>query len=135
MQSFISREQDYALRITTRLAELEDGKHISVTDLSEELSISRNFAARIVHTLKNMSIVNTIQGKFGGVMLAKEASDISLFEVLSKIGFKMRFNDCICDPESCDRVKECKYHRFFREQEKIFFDTLKNKTINEFISQ
>lgn len=132
MQSFISREQDYALRISARLASLNEGELISIKDLSNKLYITKGFAARIVHTLIQKGIINSKQGSKGGVYLAKDASEISLLNVMTAMGFKLRFNVCLHEGINCELNSICKFHGFFRDEENKFYDSLKNRKLSEF---
>lgn len=133
MQSYISREQDYALRITASLASLDEDEFLPVSKLSNDLFISKNFAARIVHKLKNNGIIKSIQGKYGGVSLAKAPSDISVYDVLAAIGFRTQFNKCLSDGFVCELEMLCRYHAFFANEETQLYNRLKEKTIDQFL--
>ncbi len=135
MQTYITREQDYALRITSALAKLESTEQISISKLSEQLYISKNFAARIVHKLTKNGILATTQGKYGGVSLKKKASMLSVYEVLDTIGFKTRFNQCLDDRFHCELSNKCLFHSFFDDEEKKFHERMKQKKISEFVIQ
>ncbi len=132
MNTLISREQDYALRIVAYLAGLKSGETLSVKELSKKLAISKSFAARIVHKLKNSGILGTVQGKFGGVFLKANPEELSLLDVLKIVGFNSRLNACLYDDYICPFEDICKFHTFFIKLEKQILDTLSKKKINEF---
>ena len=132
MQSYISREQDYALRITSMLAGLKKDETIPVSQLSKKLCISKSFASRIVHKLKKSAIVGTTQGLYGGVYINRNPKEISVFEVLDKIGFKTKFNQCLDGKYECELQSLCKFHTFFAIHEKKLLEELKNHSISEF---
>ncbi len=132
MNTLISREQDYALRIVAFLAGRETKEPISVKELSKSLMISRSFTARIVHKLKKSNILGTVQGKFGGVFLNANPSKLSLLDVLKTAGFNSRLNACLYDSYTCPFENRCKFHFFFLDIEKQLLDTLKNRYISEF---
>ena len=127
MNSYISREQDYALRIAARLGSLKNDDLMSVKELSQNLFISKSFAARIVHKLIQKGIALSKQGHQGGIYLRKPAAEISLFQIIDAIGFKVRFNQCLHNEIDCRLLNICKFHSFFSEQETKFFDELKKK--------
>lgn len=133
MKSLISREQDYALRITTFLAGLQEGEVLSLKEITNKLFISRNFVGRIISKLKEAGIVDTKQGKTGGIFLAKPATDISIFDVVSAAGFKVRFNLCLGEDFSCELISFCKFHSLFNEQEQLFYNNLKKLNIKDFL--
>lgn len=132
MNSFISREQDYALRITARLAELKKGEQLSVRELSTDMFISKIFAARIVHKLKNAGILGTTQGKTGGVYLAANIKKLSAFDVLNVIGFKIKYNNCLYQQFKCELKGSCRFHGFFHQQEEQLTSQLKKMKIADF---
>ncbi len=132
MNTFISREQDYALRITARLAELKKGEQLSIRELSVNMFISKIFAARIVHKLKLAGILATTQGKTGGVSLNIPAKKLTAFEVLEVIGFKVKYNNCLYKDFKCELIGSCRFHHFFRAQENQLLKNLKKMKIADF---
>jgi Rrf2 family nitric oxide-sensitive transcriptional repressor len=132
MHTFISREQDYALRITARLAELKKGEQLSVRELSDDMFISKIFAARIVHKLKLAGILGTNQGKTGGVYLNSNPNKLSAYAVLNTIGFKVKYNNCLAKNFNCELTGKCRFHGFFRKQESLFLEQLKKMMISDF---
>ncbi len=135
MQTYISREQDYALRITALLAGLPGGKFLPVSKIASVLNISKSFASRIVHKLKKADYINAYQGKYGGVYLAKPAGLISVYDILNCIGFKMKFNQCLCDGFNCTIMPLCKFHSVFAAQETRLHDTFSKMTLADFAIQ
>ncbi len=133
IHSFISREQDYALRITAFLASLDKGEIINVNKLSKKLYLSKSFSARIIHKLKNANITGSVQGKYGGVFLKVNPEDISIWDILNIIGFKVRLNDCMDEHFICELEFGCRFHLFFVEQEKILMDKLKSQKISDYL--
>jgi Rrf2 family transcriptional regulator, nitric oxide-sensitive transcriptional repressor len=132
MHTFISREQDYALRIAARLAELKKGEQLSVRELSEDMFISKIFAARIVHKMKLAGILGTNQGKAGGVFLNANPKKLSAYEVLNTIGFKVKYNNCLAKNFNCELQGSCRFHGFFHKQEEMLAEQLKKMRISDF---
>jgi Rrf2 family protein len=132
MQTYISREQDYALRMTAYLAGLEKTEQVSISKLSTELFISRSFAAKIAHKLKKCGLIGTRQGVKGGIFLAANPDELSVFDVLDAVGFKTHFNKCFDQEFKCELLEKCRFHRFFSEQEQMLFDNFKNAPIADF---
>lgn len=132
-KSFVSREQDYALRITAYLANLQKGQFISITKMAALLHVSSNFAARIAHKLKKANITDSVQGKYGGVFLKADPKEISFWDIMSVIGFKMKFNDCMKENFFCELEFGCKFHRFFSQQEQMLKETLMSQKISDYL--
>ncbi|MFH1194655.1 MAG: Rrf2 family transcriptional regulator [bacterium] len=133
MQTYITREQDYALRILSALAGHNEQPQLNITMLCKKLHITRSFAGKIIHKLKHAGIVSTTQGQFGGVTLSKSAGMLSIYDVLSTIGFRTKFNECLRDEINCPLETICGFHSYFHKIEKNFLNDMKSKMISEFI--
>lgn len=133
MAAFIKREYDYAIRICSYLAGFNEKEHKSVPKISKKLYLTVPFTTKIVHQLKNSNIIETVQGKYGGIRLKRSPNELSFFDILNAMGFDMTINECLKNPEICPIVKNCKIHRFFLSQEQTIIENLKDATIKNFI--
>ena len=133
MAVFIKREYDYAIRICAYLANFYNKEHKSVPEISKNLFLTVPFTTKIVHQLKKGKIIDTVQGKYGGIRLMISPEKLSFFDVLNAMGFDMTVNECLKNPKICPLVKNCKIHRFFLIQEELMIDNLKNALIIDFI--
>lgn len=132
MQTYITKEQGYALRICALLADLEEGEQLSIGDLSKTLFVSRKFAAGIVHKLKHKGILNTTQGRYGGVFLKESPEKLSLFHIMDAIGFRSKLNTCLVTDHICPLEKDCAFFTFFDEIERDMLNSFKQKKIVDF---
>jgi len=133
MAVFIKREYDYAIRICAFLGNFYKKEHKSVPDISKQLFLTVPFTTKIVHQLKNNNILETVQGKYGGIKLSVDPAKLSFFDVLNAMGFDMTVNECLKNPKICPLIKNCKIHRFFLTQEQMMVDNLKNALIKDFL--
>ena len=133
MNSLIKREFDYAIRICAYLAGKKGQGPVSISHISQKLFITRPFATKIVYRLKQYKILNTTQGKEGGVSLNVNPKTLSVYNILEAIGFDGSINECLKVPGFCPLVKTCKIHSFFIEQEEILLQSFKNKMIKDFV--
>ncbi len=130
---FIKREYDYAIRICAYLANFYKKEHRSVPQISKKLYLTVPFTTKIVHQLKNNNIIETVQGKYGGIRLKVSPKKLSFYDILYAMGFDMTINECLKNPSICLIVNTCKVHRFFLFQEDMIIDNLKSATINNYI--
>jgi len=133
MAVFIKREYDYAIRICAYLANFYPDKHIPVPEVSKKLFLTIPFTTKIVHQLKKGKIIDTVQGKYGGIKLLIEPKKLSFYDVLDAMGFDMTVNECLKNPQICPLISSCKIHRFFGGQEQMIIDNLKSARIADFI--
>jgi Rrf2 family nitric oxide-sensitive transcriptional repressor len=132
MAVFIKREYDYAIRICAYLGAYYDDGLKSVSQISKKLLITLPFATKIVHQLKKKNLIDTVQGKYGGIRLKRSPQNVSIFDVLHAVGFDSSINECIRIPGICPLSATCKIHRFFNEQETKLIEALKNAKIYDF---
>ena len=133
MAVFIKREYDYAIRICAYLAGFYKKEHKSVPDIAKKLYLTVPFTTKIIHKLKKGNVIDTMQGKYGGIRLQISPTQLSFFDVLYAMGFDMTVNECLKTPDICPLVKNCKIHRFFILQENMLITNLKNASISDFI--
>ena len=132
MPVLFTRENDFAIRICAYLAGKTPGEHISVSTLSQRLFITRPFATKIIYKLKTKNIIDTVQGKSGGVFLKVDPEQLSLFDILEATEFDSHLNECLKLNTICPLEKKCGIHHFFLEKEEDLFHSLKEKKISEF---
>ena len=132
MAVFIKREYDYAIRICAYLASYYKREYLSVPEVSKKLFLTIPFTTKIVHQLKNENIIETIQGKYGGIRLKADPTKLTFYDILFAMGFDMTINECVKTPKICPLVDHCKIHIYFTDQEQMLVENLKNATINDF---
>jgi len=81
----LSRKSEYAILALVSLAKFKDEEHLTIQDLADLNQIPRKFLEQILIILKRQNLVRSIRGPQGGYKLAKEASLISLAEVIRLI--------------------------------------------------
>ena len=129
---FIKREYDYAIRICAYLAGNFQRGSIALSEISQKLFITRPFATKIVFRLKSNGIVQTVQGKHGGVYLSQSPDQLSLLAIVRAMGYDVTISDCVENPSFCPLPAPCKIHSFFIDQENLLIDQLKSRKIAEF---
>ncbi len=133
MAAFINREYDYAIRICAYLASFYKKEFKSVPEISKKLFLTVPFTTKIVHQLKNNHILETIQGKYGGIRLKVSPQKLTIYNILYAMGFDMTINECVKTPSICPFVNHCKIRLYFLDQERMIMKSLKDAVINDFI--
>ncbi len=129
---FIKREYDYAIRICAYLASHFLKEPVPIPQICQRLFVTRPITNKIVHQLKKSGIVETTQGKQGGVTLKINPQKLSLFDVISAMGFNSTLNECVVNPSICPLVVTCEIHNFWIEQENKLLQELKTRKIADF---
>ena len=78
----ISTRGQYALLIMTELAELPEGKFISLKLLSHRHNLSVKYLEQILIQLSKAGLVNGVRGSNGGYRLVKKTEEYTTGEIL-----------------------------------------------------
>jgi Rrf2 family protein len=103
----ISTKARYALRIMVRLARMDPGASATVLDLSAREDVSTDYAAQIMMAMRRGGLIASRRGAGGGVSLAREASQISVADVIEAAEGPIRVVDCTEDGADCRRAAVC----------------------------
>jgi Rrf2 family protein len=122
----ITRQADYAIRAVRYLAKQDPEKNSATSRVAKEMSIPASFLAKIISQLSIAGLLRTSRGARGGVVLAREAKDISLLEVVEAIDGPILLNECVGDPGNCDFIDDCPMHPIWSNVQKNLVDQLRN---------
>jgi len=95
----LTRHTDYALRVLMQVA-LAEGGLVRITDIAESYAISRNHLTKIVHQLGAGGYLQTVQGRHGGIRLARAPESIVIGEVVRDFEEGLELVECF-DANRC----------------------------------
>lgn len=78
----LSQRTRYALRSLLMLAEERSGGPIQIAQIADKQRVPRKFLELILLDLKKVGMVDSIRGRAGGYMLAREPDQITFGEVV-----------------------------------------------------
>jgi len=102
----ITRQADYAVRAILHLAR-NGHQRTATSTIAEEQRIPPSFLAKIVSQLSIAGLLQTSRGAHGGVTLARDPGDITLFEVIEAIDGPIQLNDCVTEESTCTFLNDC----------------------------
>jgi Rrf2 family iron-sulfur cluster assembly transcriptional regulator len=86
-------------------------QYIPVAEISQSLNIPHQFLKKIMQGLVEGGILISQRSAKGGVALVREASRISVFEIIRSIdGAEILISDCILKLPGCGDEKPCPMH-------------------------
>lgn len=89
--------EEYGLRCLLVLAGGSPAQQMSIADIADREGISVPYASKLLSMLRRGKLVNAERGRNGGFSLAREASKISLYEVVLVLGGPL------LDPDHCSK--------------------------------
>jgi Rrf2 family protein len=96
----LSTKGRYATRILLCVSRLQGDQPVPKKRISEQEGISTDYIEQIIVPLKNAGLVNSVRGLRGGFRLAKDAADITVFDILSASEGNISLVGCLAEGSS-----------------------------------
>ena len=113
MRFEMTKRADYAVRSVLALARVPDGERRSVRHLAAEQNIPARFLPQVMRDLVAAGIVEGTVGRSGGYRLARQATEISLLEIVEAIEGDGRRRMCVLRNAPCGLDRTCDVHAVF----------------------
>jgi Rrf2 family protein len=128
----VTRETDHAMRCVLYLAR-EQGQFTNVSEISQQINISKSFLAKILQRLVREGIAESIRGINGGFRLLKEPHQITLLEVFNAIKGIAAVSTCAIDKRRCRMSSKCSVHPIWIEIRREIERRLATQTISSLV--
>jgi Rrf2 family protein len=100
----LSNTCKYALRALIYLGKFsENDKRIGIKKISEDLNLSSPFLGKILQNLVKQKLLISTKGPNGGFSLAKKSSEITLWDIVTKVDGEEFFTNCLISLEPCSK--------------------------------
>jgi Rrf2 family protein len=129
----ITREADYAVRLSVTLAAQPQGTVLSARVLSAECDVPYELARTILGHLADAGILVSQRGRKGGFSLARQSDQVRLGEVLAAAGEPLALNVCVSEPSMCGRSGFCPVHPIWSAASDVLRGFLAEKTLAEIL--
>ncbi len=125
----LTKHTDFALRTLMYIAEHGDGRRVFAQEIAEAHDMPLNHLTKIVHKLSLLGYIKTYRGRNGGIELGKEASAISIRQVIED--FEPNLNPADC--ENCVILKHCKLQSHLGVASEAFLNSLGTKSLADIV--
>ena len=106
----LSNTSQYTIRILAYMVKHKDAPLISAKELSENLKIPYKFLTKIMTELVKVGFIESIRGREGGYKFLREASEITVGDVLELFNDAIKDKECILGIDSCNTKQKCALH-------------------------
>lgn len=106
----LSKTAVHALSAVAALAELPEGEYAGAADIAGRIGAPRNYLGKLLKTLADEGLLESQKGKGGGFRLAREASRVSVFDVVEPIDHVSRWSGCFMGHIRCSDGSPCAVH-------------------------
>ena len=114
----LTTKSRYAVNALTELRALESFGPVSLSDLSENQNIELSYLEQIFRKLRIAGIVQSIRGRNGGYMYAKNPSEISIKEIMIAVEEDLDATNCN-GLSTCHDGKKCNTHNLWHELNQV----------------
>ena len=129
----LTQKVDYGMILLSHLGNTED--HCSIKTIAEENNLSFAFMQKIAGSLQKATIIKAERGKYGGYILVKPLTELTILEVVEALEGKVALVPCLRDEskQSCVRQCNCKSRAGFEKLNKEIQDHVLSKPLTDFI--
>lgn len=106
----LSKSCIYGIQSAIYVAAHDADGYVSINQIASELQISFHFLTKVLQQLTQEGIMNSYRGPRGGVALAKNKADISLYELIEAIDGTEIFTECMLGLPGCGVAEPCPAH-------------------------
>jgi Rrf2 family nitric oxide-sensitive transcriptional repressor len=128
----LTRFTDYSLRVLIYLGLKNDGR-VTIKEISEAYSISRNHLMKVVSLLTRMGYVDARRGPGGGIALARSAQDIVIADVVRDMEDDLNLVECFCAEGSCVIKPVCELKSALNQALSAYLQTLQRYTLQDLL--
>lgn len=127
----LSLQTDYSLRTLMFLAVRSDRQ--TVAGVAQFFQISQAHVGKVVNQLARLGFIRSIRGVGGGLELARDASEITIGEVIRAIEGPVHLLECIGIQDVCVIQRHCKLRGVLDRAERIQFDYLNSVRLSDVV--
>ena len=127
----------YAVMAMADLAAYQNGKPVSLVDISLRQNISLSYLEQLFSKLKNEKLVKSVRGASGGYVLEKNPKDIKLSNIIFAVDEQVKTLNCKRESKrSCNgKATKCITHNLWDELENYINDFFEKKNLSDLINR
>jgi len=103
----------YAVSAMVDLNNQKDKGPVTLSAISERQFISLSYLEQLFRRLRENNLVTSVRGPGGGYLLAKDAADISVAEIIRAVNEPVRTTMCENGIRGCHRGQRCDTHQLW----------------------
>jgi Rrf2 family protein len=132
----LSKKSDYALIAMTHLASRSDaGTSSSAREISESYDIPLELLAKVLQRLVRSRLLASVQGTRGGYRLARQASMISVADVIQAVDGPVTVTACSTEDHNCDQYSKCSVRDPLSKIKNRILDALNTVSVAEMAAE
>jgi Rrf2 family protein len=133
----ISQKTQYAVRAVFELAKRKRIGPTKISEIAEAQAIPQRFLENILNQLKGGGFVDSVRGKDGGYLLAREPNNLTVGEILRFIDGPLSPVECAVPGKknSCPMNGRCPFRGLWARAERALAEVYDGTTFGELVTQ
>jgi Rrf2 family protein len=117
------------------LARLPQGAYAGAASIADNIGAPHNYLGKLLKNLAEHGLVESQKGLGGGFRLAREATRITLIDVVDPIERLSRWSGCILGLSSCSDSAPCPLHERWKAVRNDYIHMLQRTTLAELVAK
>ncbi|MCC6731155.1 MAG: Rrf2 family transcriptional regulator [Chthonomonadales bacterium] len=126
----LNQSVGYAITALGYLAN-DMGRPVPVREISKATRVPAYYLAKIIHTLARRGLVTTQRGTGGGVLLAQDPKQLTLYDICVALDDPVVKRRCLLELADCSDERACPAHGFWSFHRQQFVEFLRRTTLQE----
>ena len=131
----VSKSAGYAVHGLGYLISKGTTDPVQISEIAEDQDVSKTYLAKIFQQLSTARIVVGHRGVTGGYMLARDAKDITLVDIVEAVDGPIIRKHCCLGMFSCPIKAKCVVLETFSQATEIYVDYLKNISLADIVAK
>ncbi|MCE9633183.1 MAG: Fe-S cluster assembly transcriptional regulator IscR [Methylophilales bacterium] len=123
----------FAVTAMLDLAMNENGRPVTLADISERQSISLSYLEQLFSRLRQGGLVTSVRGPGGGYRVAMALEDVSVSSIIRAVDEQIDATQCGGN-ENCKDEKRCMTHDLWTSLNHRIFDYLEGVSLQHLVS-
>ncbi|MBT4916886.1 Rrf2 family transcriptional regulator [Candidatus Peregrinibacteria bacterium] len=128
----LTKKIDYGIMLLTYLTKCKKGESMSIKSISEEKGLSFSFLQKVARLLQQAGFIKAERGKYGGYVLKKDATKLSIIEVIEALEGPIAIVPCV--KHNCARQDCCDIRAGLKRINDDLEDYFKKQTLEKLLS-
>lgn len=104
----ISTKTRYGMRFMIDLAQSQGEGRVALKDIADRQGLSKKYLEQVVAPLASAGLLDVTRGNQGGYRLSRDASAITLADIVAASEDGLELLDCMGSLSACERAEDCR---------------------------
>lgn len=125
----------HAVRAVAALARLPEGAYAGAARVAREIKAPQNYLGKLLQVLAREGLVVSQKGLGGGFRLARDADEITLYDVVDPFEHVSRWSGCLLGHRECSDEAACGLHQQWKQVRNAYLRLLTRTTIADVLAK